>query len=367
MDRTRYCITLIALLALVMELAAPVFGQGREGKAPAPGVVGLNIQRADSGKVLVRDVEGGSPAEQAGLRKDDEILSIDGTDVAQLSTGKEVAEKIRGRAGTSVQLKMKREGKEKTVTLVWAPADELARRYMVRGIAAIEMAKTQADYVLAAQEFEQAAKLAPDNPDAYYNLGNVQSKLGDVTSAIKNLQRYLELAPNSPDAAKVRDEIYKLEYRRDRQQIAVTLSGKWSDAKGKTYQIVLDGARIQIKREEQQGDDDLLTIKSMGTHTGPMTDVPLIFLGIMSGDKTSGQYIYPAGRYGGYCDVPERKGNFQGTIDVAAGQIRIIYDRVQFEYEMKFKSLFSDEAGLQPDEPPRPARLRAGIETCQVR
>src|SRR5512145_2164140 len=77
---------------------------------------------------------------------------------------------------------------------------EEARRYMVRGIAAVEMAKSTGDYVLAALEFEKAAKLAPDWPDVYYSLGSVQAKMGDSASAIKSYQRYLELAPRSPDA-----------------------------------------------------------------------------------------------------------------------------------------------------------------------
>ncbi len=221
---------------------------------------------------------------------------------------------------------------------------EEARRYMVRGIAAIEMAKGQADYILALQEFEQAAKLAPDYPDVHYNLGKVQSKLNDFPSAIKSFQRYLELAPKSPEAPKVREEIYKLEYRMDRQKVTAALTGKWIGPNRKTFQVTLDGSRIQIKRDEQQGEDDFITIKAAGsTHAGPMTDVPLMFLGVVFGEKISGQYIYPGGKYSGYCELPERKGNFQGTIDADGGLMRLVYDRVQFEYELKFKSFLSAE------------------------
>ena len=220
---------------------------------------------------------------------------------------------------------------------------EEARRYMMRGVAAIEMAKTPADYILAAQEFEQARKLAPDYPDVYFNLGNVQSKLGDFASAIKSFQRYLELAPKSPDAAKVREEVYKLEYRADRQKLVMKLEGTWSGPNKQTFKLVIDGSRIQLKRDGQQG-DDILFVKYAGTHTGPMTDVPApVFFGLLVGDKISGQYIQPAGTSSAYCEVPERKGNFEGTIDVAAGRIRIVYTRVIFEYEMKFKSFLSSE------------------------
>ncbi len=223
-----------------------------------------------------------------------------------------------------------------------AGVPEEARRYMIRGTAAIEMAKTPADYALALQEFEQAVKLAPDYADAWFNLGNVQSKLGDYTSAIKSFQRYLELAPKAPDAAKVREDIYKLEYRRDRRHLAATLSGTWSAQNKQTFKLAIDGAQIQLKRDEQQG-DDIITIKSMGTHTGPMTDVPLIFVGFLLGDRISGQYIQPGGKYSGYCELPERKGSFEGTVDAAAGRMRIVYNRLVLEHELKFKSFLSAE------------------------
>ena len=221
---------------------------------------------------------------------------------------------------------------------------EEARRFIQRGVAAIEMAKTQADYSLALQEFEQAAKLAPNYPDVYYNMGTVNSKLGNLSSAIKNFQRYLELAPDALDATKVREEIYKLEYRRDRQNLEAALSGTWTAANKKTFQVVLDGSKIEIKRDDKQGDDDILTTKVAGRNfIGPFTDVPLNFRGTMIGNKISGQYINPAGTYSGNCDLPERKGSFDGIVDVAAGQIRIVYNRVQFEYETKFVSIFSDQ------------------------
>jgi tetratricopeptide (TPR) repeat protein len=233
------------------------------------------------------------------------------------------------------------------ILLVWVSVvlavtvSEEARRYMARGIAAVEMAKSASDYALAAKEFEQAAKLAPDWPDIYYNLGSVQSKAGDITSAIKSFQRYLDLAPKSPDAAKVREEIFKLEYRRDREKLVTTLEGTWTGPNGQTFVLKLEGARLQLTRARLG--DDILVVKSMGTSTGPMTDVPLVFSGTLVGDKISGQYLQAAGKSGKYCDMPERKGDFEGTVDVAAAQMRIVYNRVTLKYQMQFKSLFSDE------------------------
>jgi len=105
-----------------------------------------------------------------------------------------------------------------SVTLAGAVSEE-AQRYMARGMAAVEMAKTPKGYKRAVREFEQAAKLAPNWPDVYFNLGSVQAKAENYGEAMRNYKRYLELAPNAPDAAKVREEIYKLEYRAEEQMV----------------------------------------------------------------------------------------------------------------------------------------------------
>jgi len=104
-----------------------------------------------------------------------------------------------------------------SVTLAETVSEE-AQRYMARGMAAAEMAKTPKDYERAVREFEQAAKLAPNWPDIYFNLGSVQAKAGNYGEAMRHYKRYLELAPKSPDAAKVREEIYKLEYRAEEEK-----------------------------------------------------------------------------------------------------------------------------------------------------
>ncbi|MHB8137954.1 MAG: Lcl domain-containing protein [Smithellaceae bacterium] len=105
-----------------------------------------------------------------------------------------------------------------SVTLAGSVSEE-AQRYMARGMVAVEMANTPKDYERAVREFEQAAKLAPNWPDVYFNLGSVQAKAGNYGEAMRHYKRYLELAPRAPDAAKVREEIYKLEYRAEAQMV----------------------------------------------------------------------------------------------------------------------------------------------------
>lgn len=100
---------------------------------------------------------------------------------------------------------------------------EEALRYMARGEAAVESAQSSGDFKSAIAEFEKACAIAPNWPNPFFNLGLVQEKAGDFDGAIKNLKRYLELAPNANDAAEVKTRIYKLEYKKERSNI----SGTW--------------------------------------------------------------------------------------------------------------------------------------------
>ena len=103
-----------------------------------------------------------------------------------------------------------------------------ARRHMVRGIAAIEMAKSAADLAPAANEFRRATELDPTLSAAWYNLGSVQVKLGQFDEAIQSYKRYLILSPQAEDAQKIQDEIIKLEYRQEKINRVADFSGTWS-------------------------------------------------------------------------------------------------------------------------------------------
>ncbi|WP_295054710.1 tetratricopeptide repeat protein [Sulfuricurvum sp.] len=88
-----------------------------------------------------------------------------------------------------------------------------AYRYIVRGKMAEEMAKQTGEYDSAIQEYTTAIRIAPDWSDPYYRLGVVQEKSGKLRDAIASYNQYLQLSPNAPDAAKIRDHIYELEYK----------------------------------------------------------------------------------------------------------------------------------------------------------
>ena len=98
-----------------------------------------------------------------------------------------------------------------------APAvPEEAKRHLVRGKAAFNGAKEARDFQDAADEFKKALLYAPWLAEGYYNLGVIQDKAGHYDDAMKNLKFYLIAAPKAPDADKVKDLVYEIEYRKEK-------------------------------------------------------------------------------------------------------------------------------------------------------
>jgi len=98
-----------------------------------------------------------------------------------------------------------------------APAvpDE-ARRFMNRGMAAAEGAKTENDYRDAIQEFQKAVNSAPWLGSGYRNLAVVQDKAGRYSPALQNLKLYLLTNPPAADAEAAKSLMDKIEYRQEK-------------------------------------------------------------------------------------------------------------------------------------------------------
>lgn len=88
-----------------------------------------------------------------------------------------------------------------------------ARKHLNWGKMALETAKTPADIEDSMEEFNKAIKLAPGYADAYYRLGVVQEMINKNDDAMKNLKKYLELAPNGATVNEAKHLIDKLEYK----------------------------------------------------------------------------------------------------------------------------------------------------------
>jgi tetratricopeptide (TPR) repeat protein len=105
------------------------------------------------------------------------------------------------------------------------PIPEEARKHFVKGTTLFNMgtallkdAKTrndlseaENDFKQAAGEFQQAADLAPQWPEARYNLASVKESVGDYSGAIADLKIYQKLKPSDTEARAVQDKIYALE------------------------------------------------------------------------------------------------------------------------------------------------------------
>jgi|GEM_PF-2327730 formylglycine-generating enzyme required for sulfatase activity len=99
-------------------------------------------------------------------------------------------------------------------------SDEV-RKHMDWGKMALESAKTPADIEESMDQFKQAIKLAPDYADAYYRLGVVQEMVNKDDEAMKNLKKYLELAPDGATVKEAKHLIDKLEYKAYRKEKAI--------------------------------------------------------------------------------------------------------------------------------------------------
>lgn len=82
--------------------------------------IGISVEEK-KGKLLISHVIKDGPAEQGGLRKGDQIISVDGKKVRSVD---DASDRIGGEAGTDVVLKLKRGGQDVTVTLTRQEVEE---------------------------------------------------------------------------------------------------------------------------------------------------------------------------------------------------------------------------------------------------
>jgi tetratricopeptide (TPR) repeat protein len=68
--------------------------------------------------------------------------------------------------------------------------------------------KAREEYEKALKDFEKAARLNPEMPQAYNGMGFSYRKLGDYEKALTNYDKALQLAPRFPDAIEYRGEAY---------------------------------------------------------------------------------------------------------------------------------------------------------------
>jgi tetratricopeptide (TPR) repeat protein len=195
-----------------------------------------------------------------------------------------------------------------------------ARRHMIRGVAAIEMAKNAAELAPAAEEFRRATELDPTLSAAWYNLGSVQVKLGQFDEAIQSYKRYLTLSPQAEDAQKIQDEIIKLEYKQEKVNTVANFSATWTAGEN-SYVISVNKLEFNLKGTEQMDSSarGIKLISDGGFLLGKMDRTPsgtadVIFKGRIDGSsikgtRTRGSFVEGLSS----CTVPVDQGEFTGT------------------------------------------------------
>jgi hypothetical protein len=197
------------------------------------------------------------------------------------------------------------------------PIPEEARRHFVIGTTLFKDAKTPDVYAQVESQFKQAADLAPQWPNARYNLALSKEAAGDYSGAMADLKVYQQFKLSDEDARKVQDKIYVLEAKADeaakkvagQQQAAADeeqrkrddqdkigfLAGTWNasvtwlcDCPGNgmtqsdTAVVTITGKDISIAFQNHSSElikgeifgDDSLSIKWMLTHGDSCPDLP---------------------------------------------------------------------------------------------
>jgi tetratricopeptide (TPR) repeat protein len=116
-----------------------------------------------------------------------------------------------------------------------------AQRHMARGMAAMQLAKNPADFRDAVSEFRQATTLAPDWPDAWFNLGIAQESAGDYAGAIRSFRTYLAKSPQAADRNEVQTRIFGLEYKQERVAAQQATERREQAAKQQLVQALQQG------------------------------------------------------------------------------------------------------------------------------
>jgi tetratricopeptide (TPR) repeat protein len=143
-----------------------------------------------------------------------------------------------------------------------------ARKYMDRGMAAIEGGKGEEDFRAASVEFTKAANLAPWLGDAYRNLAIAQDKSGQYDAALKNLRLYLLTSPSPVDEAWAKSLINKVEYRKEKEAKESSPAAKAAkkQSEHEDWLRKVDGRRY---RESRGGPSELQVRGRFIALTGP--------------------------------------------------------------------------------------------------
>ncbi|MGA9507235.1 MAG: hypothetical protein WBV55_01180 [Candidatus Sulfotelmatobacter sp.] len=107
-------------------------------------------------------------------------------------------------------------GDKSAVPTTQLPIPEEARKHFVMGTTLLKDAKTSDDYAQVESHFKQAISLAPQWPEARYNLALTREAAGDYSGAMADLKIYQLFKLSDADARNTQDKIYVLEAKQQK-------------------------------------------------------------------------------------------------------------------------------------------------------
>jgi tetratricopeptide (TPR) repeat protein len=223
----------------------------------------------------------------------------------------------------------------------WGSDDE-ARKHILRGTAAIEAARSIDELSVAVEEFKKATELAPDMAAAWYNLGSVQAKTGELKDAIASYQRYVTLAPQAADAQKVKDEIVKLEFRLELAEKVKSRAGTWITEDGTPFRLSLDGNRMTLVNPGYPvGKDEVDSAYTLVGNVPVSASVTMKYVLSLQGRKITGVWSR-TGFSADKCPIPEDGGEVTGELNDADHAMTLKYTRTKYRASTQLSILTDD-------------------------
>jgi len=113
---------------------------------------------------------------------------------------------------------------------------------------AFKNAKSTADYLNSAKEYEKALLIAPWVAADYFNCGVAHEKAGEFDDAIRNFNFYLLAAPDAQDAGDVRKRIGALKYAKQQaiqQQQAADAQARAEQERREAPKVLMRGLKAR--------------------------------------------------------------------------------------------------------------------------
>ena len=214
---------------------------------------------------------------------------------------------------------------------------EEAERRMLRGEAAVEIAKDKSGFVKAVREFQAALRIAPWLAAGYFNLSMVQEKAGDYAGAIRNARLYLLAAPQASDADVVRKSIIKMEYKQEQAGAEIkpekekkariaTLSGTWKVSYW-IYDILCRPNLTSIKWKRSSGDDYARVLVDNNTFEATVVSgnrPRYVFRGTIQGKRIRGNFFDVSGDCEKWCGKTPPPSSLEGEISPQKNTILLV-------------------------------------------